>query len=57
MPDDNASSYGDIHRVFGTILRNFQTAVRSIDHLLMHTLYLIAKDDSIPIIIYRCKIL
>ena len=42
MPDDNASSNGDIHGVFGAKLGNFKAAIGDIDYFLMNTFHLIA---------------
>ena len=42
MPDYNACRHGDIKRVLGAELRDFQTAVAHVDHLLVYALHLIA---------------
>lgn len=57
MPDDDSSSDGDIERMLSAELWNFQTAVTGIDHLLMNTLHLVAKNNSIFLILQRYEIL
>ena len=47
MPDDDASSGGNIKRMFRAILRNLQAAVAHIDNLLMYAFDLIAEDNGV----------
>ena len=47
MPNDNASSNGDIQGVLSAELGNLQTTITGIDHFLMDTLYLVAENNCI----------
>ena len=50
VPDDDASSDGNVEGVLGAELGNLQTAVRSINDFLMNTFDLVAKDNSVFLI-------
>lgn len=56
-PDDDAGGGGDIERVLGAVLWDFQTAVAMVNDILMHALNLIAQDDSIPLSFLRMEII
>ncbi len=47
FPDDNASGYAHIERVFGAKLRQFQTAIARIDNGLLHAFHLVAKHHGV----------
>jgi hypothetical protein len=53
--DDDAGSNADIHRVFCAKLRNLQTAVGGVDHLLVNTFYLVTEYDRIATACFGLK--
>ena len=47
MPEDDTDTDGDIQGVLGAELRDFQTEIRGIDHILTHSCDLISEYDGI----------
>lgn len=47
LPNDDACGDGNVHRVLGAELLDFEASVAGIDHLLMHALHLIAQDNGV----------
>ena len=49
MPHDYGCRAGDVERVLGATLRDFQTAVGHVHHLLLHAFHFVAQHEGVAL--------